>query len=114
LPRHPNDLLAHDCIGFRHLPSGQIERWEFEKEGERLAVTVAGRLLGIAYMINGYIEQFLADGRLVRLLSDWSPSLAGFTLYYPDRKRVPRKLRALIDFLRADKGISVATKAVLA
>jgi DNA-binding transcriptional LysR family regulator len=129
VPRHPNDLLAHDCIGFRHLPSGQIERWEFEKAGQRLTVTAAGRLvfndsallvqsaldgLGIAYMINGYIEQFLADGRLVRLLSDWSPSLAGFTLYYPDRKRVPRKLRALIDFLRADKGIPVATAAVLA
>ncbi|HVE22914.1 MAG TPA: LysR family transcriptional regulator [Acidocella sp.] len=129
VPQHPNDLLAHDCIGFRHLPSGQIERWEFEKAGERLAVTVSGRLvfndsallvqsaldgLGIAYMINGYIEQFLADGRLVRLLPDWSPALAGFTLYYPDRKRVPRKLRALIDFLRADKGNPVATEAVLA
>jgi hypothetical protein len=34
--------------------------------------------------------------------------------YYPDRKRVPRKLRSLIDFLRAEKAGRVATEAVLA
>jgi DNA-binding transcriptional LysR family regulator len=65
-------------------------------------------------MINGYIERFLNDGRLVRLLADWSPPLAGFTLYYPDRQRVPRKLRALIDFLKAERRTDMpATAAVL-
>jgi DNA-binding transcriptional LysR family regulator len=115
MPKHPRDLLNHDCICFRHSTSGQIERWEFEKESERLELAVGGRLIlndsaaltqaaldgiGIAYMINGYIDRFLDDGRLVRILSDWSPSLAGLTLYYADRRRVPAKLRALIDFLR--------------
>ncbi|KAA0699368.1 LysR family transcriptional regulator [Neorhizobium sp. P12A] len=115
VPRHPRDLLNHNCIGFRHSSSGQIERWEFEKDGEKIELAVSGRLIlndsaaltqaaldgiGIAYMINGYIDRFLDDGRLVRILSDWSPDLAGLTLYYADRRRVPAKLRALIDFLR--------------
>jgi DNA-binding transcriptional LysR family regulator len=70
--------------------------------------------LGIAYMINGYIERFADDGRLVRLLADWGPPLAGFTLYYPDRQRVPHKHRALIDFLRAERTTDMpATAAVL-
>jgi DNA-binding transcriptional LysR family regulator len=115
VPRHPRELLNHSCICFRHSSSGQIERWEFEKAGEKVELAVGGRLIlndsaaltqaaldgiGIAYMINGYIDRFLDDGRLVRILSDWSPSLAGLTLYYADRRRVPAKLRALIDFLR--------------
>jgi DNA-binding transcriptional LysR family regulator len=115
MPKHPRDLLDHDCIGYRFAGNGQVERWEFEKDGQRIDITLAPRLIlndsaaltqaaldgiGISYMINGYIERFLDDGRLVRILADWSPPLSGLTLYYPDRRRVPAKLRALIDFLR--------------
>jgi DNA-binding transcriptional LysR family regulator len=119
LPVVPRDLLRHDCIGFRHSTSGQVERWVFGKDGERVEFGVKGRLilndsaalvqaaldgLGVAYMINGYIESFIEQGRLVRLLADWSPALPGLTLYYADRHRVPRKLRALVDFLRGHRG----------
>jgi DNA-binding transcriptional LysR family regulator len=61
--------------------------------------------IGVIYMINGYIERLVEQGRLVRVLADWCPSLAGFTLYYADRRRVPPKLRALIDFLREEKDL---------
>lgn len=115
IPQHPRDLLEHDCIGFRHVTSGQIERWGFERDGEAFELAVSGRLIindssalvqaaldgiGVAYMTNGYIERFIDAGRLRRVLADWSPDLPGLTLYYPDRRRVPSKLRALIDFLR--------------
>lgn len=118
IPSEPRDLLQHSCIGFRHVSTGQIERWQFARDGQEFELAVAGRVivndsaalvqaaldgLGIAYMINGYIEGFIEDGRLVRILSDWSPPLAGLTLYYPDRRRVPLKLRAMIDFLRRDR-----------
>jgi len=116
-PTHPRDLVNHECIGFKHVTSGQVERWAFAKDSESIEIASNGRLLvndsavlvqcaldgtGIAYMINGYIESLLQSGRLVRVLSDWSPTLSGFTLYYPDRRSVAPKLRAFIDFLRAD------------
>jgi DNA-binding transcriptional LysR family regulator len=115
LPVHPRDLLAHECIGFRFVSSGQLERWEFEKDGEAMTLPVTGRLvlndvsamldaaidgIGVANLISGYSERAIEDGRLVRLLADWSPPLPELTLYYPDPRRVPPKLRALIDFLR--------------
>ncbi|WP_172151992.1 LysR family transcriptional regulator [Pseudomonas tumuqii] len=118
-PEHPRDLLEHDCIGFRHTTSGQIERWAFARDEEKFDLLVKGRLilndseilvrtvlegLGIAYMINGYIESLLEHGRLVRLLPEWSPDLPALHLYYPNRRRVPAKLRALIDFLRNERG----------
>ncbi len=116
MPDHPRDLQNHDCIQFRHVTTGQIERWAFAKDGETVEMVPNGHLiindsealvqsaldgLGIAYMINGYIERFLERGELVRVLADWSPRFDDLHLYYPDRRRVPAKLRVFIDFLRS-------------
>ncbi len=129
LPRHPRDLLEHECVRYRDTPSGVIERWDFAKGGEVLQLSVSGRLvtndsatlvqaaldgLGVVYMINGYVEELIERGHLVRLLESWSPPLASFALYYPDRKRVPPKLRALLDFLRSERAPArPSTEAVL-
>jgi DNA-binding transcriptional LysR family regulator len=127
-PTHPRELIDHNCIGFRHSSSGIVERWEFERSDEQIQLVLAGRLilndsaalvqsaldgLGIAYMINGYIDPFINNGSLVRLLEDWSFGLPGYTLYYPDRRRVTRKLRALIDFLRCTDWSIPSQKSVL-
>ncbi|MDB6141204.1 MAG: LysR family transcriptional regulator [Pseudomonas sp.] len=113
-PTHPNELLKHNCICFRS-SGGVIERWDLVNGQERLQLPVRGRMivnesaalvqsaldgLGIGYMISGHIDALIEGGQLVSLFEDWCPALPGFTLYYPDRRRVPRKLRALIDFLR--------------
>jgi DNA-binding transcriptional LysR family regulator len=114
----PRDLLGHNCVCFRHVTTGQIERWSFSKADEAFELAVNGNLIvndstalvqaaldgiGVIYMINGYIECLVEQGRLIRILADWCPSLPGFTLYYADRRRVPPKLRALIDFLREEQ-----------
>ena len=43
----------------------------------------------------------LAAGRLVTVLADWSPTFAGFNLFYPSRHQLGHGLRALIDMLKA-------------
>ncbi|WP_438390119.1 LysR substrate-binding domain-containing protein [Caballeronia sp. DA-9] len=116
VPTHPRELIDHDCIGFRQITSGQVERWSFTRDGETIEIAPNSKLvvndsamlvqcaldgIGIAYMINGYIEGLLEAGRLVRIIPEWSPTLPGFTLYYPDRRSVAPKLRAFIDFLRS-------------
>lgn len=126
-PTHPSDLIRHDCIGFRHASTGVVERWALQKNGDSLEVAVTGRLivndsvalvqaaldgLGIAYMINGYIDPLLEQGRLVRIMEEWSPALPGFTLYYASRKRVSRALRALIDIMQKARPANVADTAI--
>ena len=116
VPTHPHDLLEHDCVAFTAVTSSQLEHWTFAKGEERIELAIRGRLVvndstamaqavldgaGVGYMSNGFIEQFLDEGRLIRLLADWSPPVPGLTLYYTSRRRAPRKLRVLIDFLRA-------------
>lgn len=113
---HPRQLLDHECLLYKNASSGMIDRWEFAKGGDAFELEPKGQLvvndastlvqaaldgLGIVYMINGYVEPLIAAGRLVRLLPDWSPEMPSFTLYYPDRNRASRPLRALIHCLQA-------------
>jgi DNA-binding transcriptional LysR family regulator len=116
-PRVPADLLKHECVRAR-LPSGAVLRWEFEKSGEELRFDPPGRLTvgspelalkvaeagaGIAYVNARGAAEAIADGRLVRLLADWTPPFPGVALYFP-RQRLPSAgLRAFIDHVRATR-----------
>lgn len=114
-PRHPLDLLEHDCIRYR-FPSGRYFRWDFNSGEEALEVDVRGPLalsdihsviraasdgVGIGYAVEAHVRPLLAQGRLVRLLEDWCPVLPGFMLYYPKQRRVSSALRAFIDLAKA-------------
>jgi DNA-binding transcriptional LysR family regulator len=113
LPRRPQDLKDHSCIGFRF--SNGLYRWEFEKGRKALTVSPQGPAsfddpdLVIRAALNGVgigtaVEQTLADliakGRLIQVLRDWCPSFPGYFLYYPSRRNQPAALAALINTLR--------------
>ena len=116
VPMRPQDLLMHDCIRFRYPSSGRIQSWLFEKGKKRSEIAISGSLVlnddaamveaalagvGVAYLTSGYVAEHVAAGRLVRLLADFSPEMPALNLYYPSRRRLSAKLRALIDCLRA-------------
>ncbi|HYP98581.1 MAG TPA: LysR family transcriptional regulator [Polyangiaceae bacterium] len=127
VPQQPRDLLTHDCIRFRYPSSGRIQSWLFERGKNRSEIAVSGSLvlnddaamveaalagLGVAYLTSGYVAEHLATGRLVRLLAAYSPEMPRLSLYYPSRRRMSRKLRVLIDFLReASNGVRTSEKA---
>lgn len=113
-PRVPNDLLQHRCIRAR-LRSGQIYKWEFEKEDQKILIDAHGGLTldegglmreaalagaGLAYIGEPSVREDLAGGRLVTVLDDWSPPYPGLSLYFAGRRYIPARLRALIDLIR--------------
>lgn len=113
-PRHPHDLIRHLCIR-RRFSSGVIYRWEFEKDGDALTVSVEGPLIlgddrlvlaaaldgaGLAYLFDARLDGAVEDGRLVRVLEDWCQPFDGFYIYYPSRRQMRPALRAFIDFFR--------------
>ncbi len=114
IPLHPRDLAAHRCIK-RRFSNGSIYRWEFDKDGESLVVSVDGPLIvgedrlallaalsgaGLAYLFNIRVEDEVAGGRLVRVLEDWCQPYPGPFLYYPSRRQLRPALRAFIDFFK--------------
>jgi DNA-binding transcriptional LysR family regulator len=65
-----------------------------------LMVQAAADGLGIAYVPETYAQDELDSGRLVGVLQDWCPPIAGLMLYYPGHRLVPSALRAFIDVVR--------------
>ena len=60
------------------------------------ALTGLGIALAYEDQVSGYIDQ----GKLIRVLEDWSPSFPGFFVYYPGRRHQSAALSALIRALR--------------
>ncbi len=114
-PQTPHDLQHHRCINMRLPTAGGVYHWEFEKAGKQLKVKVDGQLtfntiaeridaaesgFGLAFIPEDSIRQEIADGRLVTVLSEWSPAFSGYYLYYPSRKQHLPAFALLIDALR--------------
>lgn len=114
-PKTPHDLTGHNCITIRLPTYGGIFAWEFEKKGQELKVRVEGQLvfnniamrldaalkgLGLAYMPEDLVEAHVAEGRLIRVLSDWCEAFSGYHLYYPSRRQTSPAFTLLRDALR--------------
>jgi len=115
LPSHPRELAAHRCIGWRPAPKSAPYRWEFAEDGKEFSVAVApeittndmalmiklaGAGAGITFGMEESFRPAIDRGELIPVLEDYCPYFAGFYLYYPSRKNVAPKLRALIDHVR--------------
>lgn len=55
---------------------------------------------GLAIVMEDMVAPFIADGRLVRVLEDWSPPFSGYHLYYLNRRHHSPAFALLIDALR--------------
>lgn len=115
-PSTPDELRQHRCTGFRHHASGRLLPWELEDVGRpvtvdvspffctnepevELAVVRSGMAIGLIDTINA--AQDLRAGHLVALWPHLANNSLGFHIYYPSRKRLPRRTRAFIDDISA-------------
>lgn len=111
-PTHPRDLARHACIGIPMPSDGSPYRWEFEKDGEALRISVHGPLvsgdsslrlagaikgLGLTYIFDTEAAPHVETGQLLPVLEDWTPHFPGCFLYYPNRRNIAAPLRAFIE-----------------
>lgn len=117
VPRHPAELERHDCLVLRNPAGTLIDLWEFQRDEEKLSVTVNGWLSsnardvvldavlageGVGRFAQSTTRAHLEAGRLVPVLLEWEV-LGGppiNLLYRPNHRRTPR-VRVFIDFVTA-------------
>ncbi|WPP01583.1 LysR family transcriptional regulator [Pseudomonas sp. HR96] len=114
-PQEPQQLSEHDCLPYGH--SRQVH-WRFEGQGGKgkpSSLAVSGRIranngellrdaaiagLGIAYLPLFIVGAALRDGRLVRVLDDYTSEPLRLSAVYPQHRQSSRPVQALIEFLR--------------
>lgn len=114
-PLHPRELVHHQCIGWRPSPDVAPYRWEFEENGRAFDVAVEPRITtndlrlmlrlalaggGITFAPEETFRPYIENGQLVSMLDDFLPHFPGFYLYFPQRRNIAPKLRALIEHVR--------------
>jgi DNA-binding transcriptional LysR family regulator len=116
-PKHPKDLLSHDCINVG-VGDRIYDRWEFERKGKAFEVQVKGSLImndallamdlaldgaGLIYTNEDIIVDKVGAGDLEIVLGDYAPTSTGCYLYFPQRSQVHPKLRAFIEHVKKYK-----------
>jgi DNA-binding transcriptional LysR family regulator len=112
-PRHPRELNGHHCLGYAY--RSQRDIWRFTNgEGDEESVTPSGPLrvtnadalvpmllegLAIAELPEFMAAEYLADGRVTAILTDWSLPVGGLYFITPSARTRPAKVAALADFL---------------
>ncbi|KMO28663.1 LysR family transcriptional regulator [Methylobacterium variabile] len=113
-PRHPDDLIHHDCVNFRFQSTGQALRWPFRIGAKVVEITpdagivtdfsdavaaalVAGGGIGISptYVVARFVER----GVLVPVLQEFSVERSAITALWPENRRGNPNVRAFLAFL---------------
>ena len=117
-PRHPNDLLRHQCLTLSS-DASQTRGWAFVVDGAVTHLRPSGRLdcsdgqvlhdwcaagLGLAWRSTWEVEQEVASGQLVSVLDDFAAPPNGIYAVFPHAKHLPLRVRLWIDFLKHTYG----------
>ena len=112
-PSSPQDLQHHRCIQWR--PSGsQAQRWQFQAGEDSMTIPVSGPLIvshcdaaiaaalqgvGMAYVLESYSSPFIADGRLISLLTPYLSTFGGWKVCYPKHAHLSAAALAVAELL---------------
>jgi DNA-binding transcriptional LysR family regulator len=111
-PKHPRDLANHDCLGYAYRARNDI--WRFTNGGgEEQTITPAGQLrvtnvdalvpavlagLAIAELPEFIASEYLNDGRMEAILTDWTLPKGALYFVTPSARTRPAKVEALAGF----------------
>jgi DNA-binding transcriptional LysR family regulator len=114
MPRSPEELANHECLLLVG-SQGRQDVWRMrDRDGRDVAVRVRGRFesnlgevlrdaaiagLGIALHSTWHVCEDLRAGRLQTVLPDYSVATSGIYAVMPQRRLVPPRVRAFVDFL---------------
>jgi DNA-binding transcriptional LysR family regulator len=117
IPKVPNDLTKHNCIGIRQgeeaygvwrLASGRGRSASTEAIKTRGSLATNDGEIAVNWALDGHgilmraewdIERYLRNGRLVQVLPQYFTPDADIYAVYPQRHQLAARVRAFVDFL---------------
>jgi len=117
VPKVPNDLTRHNCIGIRQgeeaygvwrLTNGRGRQAETEAVKTRGSLATNDGEIAVSWALDGHgivmraewdIERYLKNGRLVQVLPQYYTPDADIHAVYPQRHQSAARVRAFVDFV---------------
>ena len=117
VPKVPNDLTRHNCIGIRQgeeaygvwrLTHGRGKSAKTEAVKTRGNLTTNDGEIAVNWALDGHgilmraewdIERYLRNGRLVQVLPQFATPDASIHAVYPQRHQLAARVRAFVDFV---------------
>lgn len=111
---HPRDLVSKNCI---RTHGGGYGQWRFWEGGREFVVAVDGNLevshgltaveacldgMGYGCFLSYQVAAPLADGRLVRVLTDFEGPARPVSIVYPHARLLPSRTRAFVDWMKRE------------
>src|SRR5437899_2524106 len=112
-PKHPHDLIGRACLGYAYRARSEV--WRFvNNAGDEETIEPAGPLrvtnadalvptvlagLAIAELPEFIAGEYLRDGRMEAILTDWTMQKGGLYFVTPSVHARPAKVEVLADFL---------------
>ena len=110
IPETPEDLAQHTTIGGTG-GAARVSTWHFQRDGLPLAVKLRSRLhtnsdAAVAAALNGFglasvlsykVDQYLREGRLKEVLTDYAPIGQPVHLVHREGQLIGKKTRAFVD-----------------
>ncbi|GAB3518784.1 LysR substrate-binding domain-containing protein [Photobacterium alginatilyticum] len=108
VPYSLSELEQHNCL------RGTLDYWRFQDQGKARNIRVKGSLrcnsghaltdaalkgLGIVQLPDYYVQQYLDNGQLTALLTQFTESDDGIWALYPHNRHLSPKVRMLVDYL---------------
>ncbi|MES1980216.1 MAG: LysR family transcriptional regulator [Pseudomonadota bacterium] len=115
VPLHPRELVSHATICIRENDE-DVSLWHYRKGSTRSAIRVSPTMvsndgevartwaqagLGVVLRSQWDVEHLVAQGKLVRLLSDWQFDSADIVALVPSRRGNTLRVKACVEHLRA-------------
>jgi DNA-binding transcriptional LysR family regulator len=125
VPRSPDELARHNCIGIRQGDEA-FNIWRLSAGSRTSVIKVRGNLssndgeiavgwalsgLGIVMRAEWDVARYLRSGRLVQVLETWDTPPADIHAVYPQRHQVSSRVCAFVDLLAAHFGKSSTREA---
>ncbi|MEL6385237.1 MAG: LysR family transcriptional regulator [Cyanobacteria bacterium J06626_18] len=114
-PQIPEDLLHHNCLSYTYQPSGKLAEWQFECDGKRVSLAVAGNFysndpvasidatvagIGIHQAADFSVAHHLKAGTLRSILTHYSTTGLPVSLLYPPTRHLAAKVHVFAEFMK--------------
>jgi len=114
VPASLESLGGHQAVNYFSSVSGKILPFDFVVDGETYSLSLPGQVavshaeayvscceggLGLVQLPRYHVQQQLADGRLVEVMTAFRPAPMAVSILYPHQRQLSRRVRVLVDWM---------------